>query len=399
MNLKKIIISIFSSFVILFLGVSVLSISQDVYAKEGNPINIYIFHGDTCPHCKSELALLDNLSQKYNFTLISYEVYNNKDNRDLMARFGRAYNTNFNVVPTLIIGYEYIVGEDPAGVERLIKQYGSQQVYIDPMSILAEYEKTNKIDNNVLNNKNTKKIDSLKIFGKEITLDKAGPVIFGILLGLADGINPCMFGVLIFLLTYLISIGSKDRILKSGIIFVISTFAFYFAVMYGMHNLLFNVSVFLPYVGKLKIVIGFLAIILGILEIKDFFFYGQGFSLRIPSFAKPIIELIGKRGTYFSAFLLALFSSIVELPCTIGIPLTYIAATEKSMNIFSSLLVYNIAFIIPLIIIIGGVYLSADKVSDGQKLGVTQERYKKIMRLVAGLVLLTMGILLITGIV
>ncbi len=404
MNVKKI-----KKLILTFLGIFIFSFSlfNITNAKEGNPINVYIFHGETCPHCKKELGYLDDLSKKYNFNLKKYEVYYNKQNRELMDRFAKAYNTSFNGVPVVIVGYEYIIGDKQEDTERLIRQYGSQQTYKDPYELLLEFENTNIVDSNIKtqtstdgtnipNNPNSSG-DYFKIFGKTLNLKEVGPVFFGAILGLADGINPCMFGVLMFLLTYLISIGSKKKVLMSGIVFIISTFSFYYLVMYGMHNLLFNVSIFLPYIAIFKIVIGVLAIAFALLEIKDFFFYGKGISLKIPSFAKPIIELIGKRGTYFSAFLLALFSSIVELPCTIGIPLTYIAATEKKINIFLSLFIYNLAFIIPLIIIVSTVYLSSDKFKNGEKTGVTEEKYKKVMRLIAGIILLTMGILLILG--
>lgn len=403
MNIKNIKNIIFTFLIVFIFSLSFFGV---INAKEGNPINVYIFHGETCPHCKKELQYLDDLSKKYNFDLKKYEVYYNKQNRELMDRFAKAYNTSFNGVPVVIIGYEYIIGDKQEDTERLIKQYGSQLTYEDPYTILLEYENTNIVSSNIKtqissDNSNSSNLlnnsSSFKIFGKNFNIKEIGPVFFGIMLGVADGINPCMFGVLMFLLTYLISIGSKKKVLISGIVFIVSTFSFYYLVMYGMHNLLFNVSVFLPYIAIFKIVIGVLAIIFALLEIKDFFFYGKGVSLKIPSFAKPIIELIGKRGTYFSAFLLALFSSIVELPCTIGIPLTYIAATEKKINIFLSLFIYNLAFIIPLIIIVFTVYLSSDKFKNGEKIGVTEEKYKKIMRLIAGIILLTMGTLLILG--
>lgn len=390
-NIKNVILSVFCS---LFLFISIFTTIQ---AKEGNPINVYVFHGETCPHCKQELKYLDEISDKYNFTLKEYEVYYNKQNINLMNRFSKAYGVNFNAVPVVIIGYEYFLGFNEEKTERLIRQYGAQTEYKDPYNIVLEYEKTKKVDPLIKDNSEENKEKSPKFLNGKINLENVGPFVFGVILGLADGVNPCMFGVLIFLLTYLMSIGSKKKVLISGSIFVVTTFMFYYIVMYGMHNLMFNVSMFLPYISVLKIFVGCLAIIFAALEIKDFFFYGKGMSLKIPSFAKPIIETIGKKGTYFSAFLLAVFSSIVELPCTIGIPLTYIAATEKSMNIFSSLFIYNISFIIPLIIIILVVYKSSDKLKNGQNIGVTEEKYKKIMRLVAGVVLSIMGILLVLG--
>ncbi len=381
--------------------------------KIGNTtVNVYFFHGETCAHCKKQRGYLADLNSKYNINIKPFEVYYSKQNSELMDRFAKAYGTTFNGVPVTIVGYEYVIGENYDTVEKLIKQYGAQSETIDPYQILLDYEKNLVVDervgegnknlesqNNSSNFSNTSntsdEVKEIKIFNKSINIKKVGPILFGIVLGVTDGINPCMFGVLIFLLTYLISIGSKKKVLVSGIVFVITTFIFYFLIMLGMHNLLFNVAMFIPYISTFKIIIGCVAIILGLIEVKDFFFYGKGFSLKIPAKMKPVIESIGRKGTYFSAFILAVFSSLVELPCTIGIPLTYIAAAEKSMNIFVSLLIYNIAFIIPLIVIITIVYKTSDKVKEGNGIKMDNKNYKRIMRLVAGAALLIMGILLI----
>lgn len=93
------------------------------------------------------------------------------------------------------------------------------------------------------------------------------------------------------------------------------------------------------------------------MELKDIFWYGKGISLAIPKKAKPMLEYITVRGTYMSAFVLAILSSLVELPCTIGIPLAYVGAIGEQANVLPALLVYNLFFILPLIIIIGGIYV------------------------------------------
>jgi cytochrome c biogenesis protein CcdA len=89
--------------------------------------------------------------------------------------------------------------------------------------------------------------------------------------------------------------------------------------------------------------------LLGLLEIKDFFRYGKGVSLAIPQRAKPTLEYITKKGTYMSAFILAVLSTLVELPCTIGIPLAYVGAVGAEVNIFAALGIYNFFFILPLL--------------------------------------------------
>ena len=209
-----------------------------------------------------------------------------------------------------------------------------------------------------------------------------------------------MFWVLIFLLTYLVSVGSRKKVLYSGLIFVVTTFVLYSAIMYGMHKLLFNTSFFLKYISTVKYVIWILAIILWIIEIKDFFRYGKWVSLAIPKWAKPTLEYITKKWTYMSAFVLAVLSTFVELPCTIGIPLAYVWAVGTKINIFAALWIYNFFFILPLLIIILGIYygIGAFKTKDGD-LAINKVSNKKIMRLVAGIILITLWVLFLTRVI
>lgn len=362
------------------------------FVKAEDKISVYIFYGKTCPHCEKELEYLDNIKSKYNFDIKKYEVYYDKANQKLMKNFEVAYNTNFPGVPAVIIGNDYFLGYNPEKTDELLQKYtDNKELYIDAYKYVIEKQSG-------VNEQNKGDIRSMFFFNKEIKLDAVGPVVFGVLLGLADGINPCMFGVLIFLLTYLISIGSKKRVLKSGLIFAVTVFIFYFIIMYLMHNLLFSTTALLPYLSTIKIVIGLIALVMGIIEIKDFFFYGKGISLKIPKVFKPMLEKITKRGTYFSAFLLAVLSSLVELPCTIGIPLAYIGAVSNKMNIFLALLIYNIFFIIPVLVIVFSIYLSFSKFKDREyETSVTDLKNKKLMRLFAGIILCLMGILFLLG--
>lgn len=384
--LKKILIKIAAVFLFL------LSFS---FVNAQDKISVYVFYGQTCPHCEKELEYLDSIKDKENIDIKKYEVYYDTDNQELMKTFEKAYNANFTGVPVVIIGKDYFLGESKEKTDELISKYSQNMgEYIDAYQYVLQQGNNN--GGGLVNNADKKA--SIKIFNKEIKLESVGPVIFGILLGFADGINPCMFGVLIFLLTYLISIGSKKRVLKSGLIFAATAFVFYFTVMFLMHKLIFSTTALLPYISIIKIIIGIIALVMGSIEIKDFFFYGKGVSLKIPEKFKPTLEKVTKQGTYFSAFLLAILSSLVELPCTIGIPLAYIGAIDKKMNIFIALLIYNIFFITPVLIIVFSMYFSFSKYKNGEgEVTANNINNKKIMRLIAGIILCLMGLLFILG--
>ena len=398
------------------------SLAQDV-------AQLILFYWATCPHCKAEEWYLETLKETYDFEVVWYEVYYSKENQEKMKEYGDKFWTEFNGVPVVIMWDDYFLWASYDKTVALLDKYATKKW---DSECLPEEDEETKNSNPIVDCTDDKKqntspilttntwdnsssietwdvvetwsvIDdenedqTTKIFWKEISLDKAWPILFGIALWFADGINPCMFWVLIFLLTYLVSIGSRKKVLYSGLIFAVTTFVLYSAIMYGMHKLIFSTQIFLPYIATIKYIIWGLAIILWLIEIKDFFWYGKWVSLAIPKWAKPTLEYITKKWTYMSAFVLAVLSTFVELPCTIWIPLAYVWAVGTKINIFAALGIYNFFFILPLIIIILGIYywISAFKTKDGD-LAINKVSNKKIMRLVAGIILITLWVLFLT---
>ena len=385
-----------------------------------NATQLILFYWETCPHCKAEEWYLETLKETYDFEVVWYEVYYNKDNQKKMQEYWDKFWTTFNWVPVVIMWNDYFLWANYDKTVDLLDKYAAKK---DDSECLPEDNKEEENTNPIVDctdNMNTgmnsisswndmenetwsivsniiNEDQTTKIFWKEISLGKTWPILFGIVLWFADGINPCMFWVLIFLLTYLISIGSRKKVLYSWLIFAATTFVLYFVIMYWMHKLIFSTMAFMPYISAIKYTIWWLAIFLWLLEIKDFFWYGKWFSLAIPKRAKPTLEYVTKKWTYMSAFVLAVLSTFVELPCTIWIPLAYVWAVWTKINIFTALWIYNLFFIIPLIIIILGIYywISAFKTKDGD-LAINKVSNKKIMRLIAGIILIILWLLFLT---
>jgi hypothetical protein len=161
--------------------------------------------------------------------------------------------------------------------------------------------------------------------------------------------------------------------------------------MLGMINLISLIS----FIQKIKIIIAVFALIASLILIKDFFAYGKGISLEIPESTKPWIEKLIKRGTIPSAILLAFLSSLVELPCTVGIPLVYTTILAERVGAHIPYLIwYNFFFIVPLLIIIVGVSSAWAQVDRVEKWRLS---FRKYMRLVAGLILLFLAVALFKG--
>ena len=110
----------------------------------------------------------------------------------------------------------------------------------------------------------------------EITLPPL-PVV--IVTALIDSINPCAIGVLILLIATLLGLSKdKGKMIKVGSIYIMAVFITYLSAGFGLLAFIqkFNIS------EQLSWIVGFLVIILGVIEAKDFFWYGKGITLAIP---------------------------------------------------------------------------------------------------------------------
>lgn len=208
-----------------------------------------------------------------------------------------------------------------------------------------------------------------------------------------DSINPCAIGVLILMASVVLGGKRKlGRLLLLGGAYIFAVFLTYLlaglGLIYGMSKIPIVVAEYI------SIGVGALVIMAGILEIKDYFWYGKGFSLQIPGWAaKKIHEYSSSKTSVAGVMFLGAFVAGVELPCTGAPYLAIITILSQNFNFsaFLLLLLYNIIFVLPLIIILG-------VIAAGAKLSsVTQwkEDNKSAMRLYIGLLLVGLGWLLI----
>ena len=208
---------------------------------------------------------------------------------------------------------------------------------------------------------------------------------------LIDSINPCAIGVLVLLVTTLLAMHkNRHKMLMVGLIYITAVFVTYLAAGFGLLFFIQKLNIAQP----LSWIVGGTVIILGLIEIKDFWWYGQGISLQIPARRAEQIKKWMDHVTFPGAILLGAFVAAVELPCTGGPYLaitTILAKIGLSWKIFWLLVVYNFIFVLPLIVILAIVYFGLNP----EKVKKWKNTQKKWMRLFMGLVMLALGVLLI----
>lgn len=208
-----------------------------------------------------------------------------------------------------------------------------------------------------------------------------------------DSINPCAIGVLILMISVVLGGGgSTKRLIVLGSAYIFAIFTTYLVAGLGLIYFFAEIPIVLA--EYLSIAVGSLVVLAGILEIKDYFWYGKGLSLQIPSyFANKIHEYSKGTQSIAGVMFLGAFVAAVELPCTGAPYLAIITILSINFNFTALMLMvlYNIIFVAPLIIILGMV-AAGTNVSAVAK---WKEESKGTMRLFMGLLLASLGWILI----
>lgn len=172
----------------------------------------------------------------------------------------------------------------------------------------------------------------LPLFGR-VSSRGLGMPLFTTVVGLVDGFNPCAMWVLIFLLSILVNLQDRTKILAIAGTFVLVSGLAYFAFMAAW----LNVFVFIGMLRPVQVALATTAIVIGCIHVKDFFAYGRGPSLSIPESAKPgiydrvrrIVMAENLLAAVAGAFVLAVLVNIVELLCTAGLPALYTSILSR----------------------------------------------------------------------
>jgi cytochrome c biogenesis protein CcdA len=209
---------------------------------------------------------------------------------------------------------------------------------------------------------------------------------------LVDSINPCALGVILFLSSALLRVSSKKTLLRLGATYIATVYVVY--LLSGLGLIWFqHVLIGKGFAETTGILVGALVILLGLIEIKDFFWYGKGISLEISPVNKERLTRMAQRFSFFGIIGIGGFVAIVELPCTGGpyLAITAILAKSFDQQAFIYLCVYNFIFVLPLVGVLFLIYYGASTL----KLKEWRIENRKWMNLASGLLMISLGTLLI----
>ncbi len=321
-----------------------------VCAPAAPPIWVAYFYQVGCQECSRAESDIQYMRSLYPQMLV--EEFNINERVDLArwmaARIGREKDLH---TPAVFIGDDALIGKEeitPDNLKRVLEKHlsgGAERFWKD-----AEVP--------------------------EVRLPEVMTVV---LAGLLDGLNPCAFATLIFFISYLTFTGRKGAaVLTVGAAFALGVFLAYTLVGIGLWRVLNRVP---SYTVLGRLVIGLTALMCGalaVLSLLDYLKARRGgitdMALVMPEGLRRHIHSIIRRSGNVRVFALValpvgMVISLLELACTgqVYLPTIIFVMSQPGLKVraLSFLLLYNLMFILPLVIVFILAYLGTSSLRLG----------------------------------
>ena len=334
-------------------------------------VTAFYFYGDGCSHCEKVKPLLATLETRYpELRLTRFEINNNPENRLIFSEMSKNYGVASGV-PLIFIGNTALIGD----VE--ITNRFEPEILIEKQR-LASFNGT------------TPPVTYVK--EPTSTQESALSLPLVIFAAIVDSANPCGLSVLVFLLIPMAAAGSRRRILLVGCAYITAMFLFHLFVGIG----LFSVFSLSGFSRAFSLIGGAVALILGLITIADVLRNKENFILSIPESQKGRIGNYIRIASLPAAFVLGLLAGILGFSCTGGIYISILGLMGRDMTVMSGLpwlLLYNLVYVLPLILI---TLLVAYGISP-ERADHLRTEYKRTLRMVIGLILVGLGSVILLG--
>ncbi len=369
--------------------VFVISFAFAASAAE-NEVVLYFFKSEGCPYCAREEPFLEELEEDYpSLRVVDKEISNSQKNVELLKDMGEEYGRQIRGVPATFVGEDVWVGfsEEIANqIERKVESCKTESC-VNPIVKLKGEEAAPETTQ-----ENRNETISLPFVGS-VDLSSTSAFMSTALIAFVDGFNPCSLWVLTFLLGLLIYTKSRKKIIIVGLTFLTITAATYGLFILGLFSAF-------QYIGQLlwiRVLVAVIAFSFGLVNVKDYFWFKQGFSFTIPEKVKPKIadrfRSLTQKGRSLTALLgatvlMGLGITLAELPCTAGFPVVWTGILNTqgvSGSTFAVLFVlYMVIYLLDELLVFGTVSITL----QSSKL---QEEHGRVLKLVGGTLMLTLA--------
>jgi cytochrome c biogenesis protein CcdA len=335
-------------------------------------VTAFYFYGDGCSHCEKVKPLLATLETRYpELRLTRFEIYNSAENRQIFSEMSKKYGIAVPGVPVIFIGNNVLIGD---------------------VEITNRFEPEILIEKQRFASFNGTAQPVTPVKDPTGTQESALSLPLVIFAAIVDSANPCGLSVLVFLLIPMAAAGSRRRILLVGGAYITAMFLFHLFVGIG----LFSVFSLSGFSRAFSLIGGAVALILGLITIADVLRNKENFILSIPESQKGRIGNYIRIASLPAAFVLGLLAGVLGFTCTGGIYISILGLMGREMTVMSGLpwlLLYNLVYVLPLILI---TLLVAYGISP-ERADHMRTEYKRTLRMVIGLILVALGAMILLG--
>ncbi len=391
-------------------------------------IKLYFFWSKTCPHCAEAHPFIDSLPQKYPWIELESHRVSDPSVQDIWQNIASKTSTEARSVPYMASCEKAIVGYSSEAVTGEFLVNRLKNCYLSLGGKLSDADLPTKGATSTTTSTQT----DAPLFGtcgtdtgegtcdatslsepvaepevQPVELPLVGVVtpetmslpLLTLVLAGVDAFNPCAFFVLLFLLSIMVNAKSRSRMLLVGGIFVFFSGFIYFLFMTAWLNI-FQLLGAGSDGGMIILAAGCLALIAGVINIKDYFFTKGEVTLSMSAENRTsLIKRMAKLSNSSSlgalilgSTVLAILANAYELLCTAGFPMIYTSVLSMhnlpDIERYMYLVLYNIVYVIPLAIIVIVFSATLGKRKLTEKEGQT-------LKLMSGVMMLGMGIALV----
>lgn len=369
-------------------GLGICTPAEVAACETQAPVWAAYFYQVGCQKCSRAEADIRYIRQRYPQLIVEeFNIYEHAALAHWLAeRIGR---TDLHT-PAIFIGDDALIGEQeitPQNLQALMEKYaatGAPKVWADFNSETG-------------------------LAGLMERFRALGPLTV-LLAGLVDGLNPCAFATLIFFIAYMTAGGYRGRqVLTVGGAFTGGVFLAYLTVGLGLYKVLDLLGNTLTLAGRwLYGLTALFCLVLAVLSFLDFLKARRGqieeMTLRLPDRLKRQARAVVRRGQRMSAYALGalvtgLLISLLELACTgqLYLPTIVFVLSVPAMRARAMmyLLLYNLAFILPLVLVFVLTYFGTTSL----ELGMFLRKRTAAVKLGTALVFFALAVWLVVGLV
>jgi cytochrome c biogenesis protein CcdA/glutaredoxin len=346
---------------------------------------LYYFFQPGCDECSRLEALFTSMEKADSIAVLRHSIFEDTNRIILEAisdEIGIPEEQRL-IVPVVIFGNGYLIKQDitAENVFRLIREHRDDDQDTEILNVQGA-------EQNIM-----ERFSQFSLLGI-------------ILAGLLDGVNPCAFATIIFFVSYLLFLGHRRQdIILMAVFFIVAVFLSYFMIGIGAYSILNFLIRYSIIATIIFLCFGIIAIVLGILSLRDYLYAREGnldkMILQLPLGIKQRIhrdikEKTAVGGIIVGSFMAGLVVSLLEFGCTGQIYVPTIAFMISRMGLrlkpVVALLIYNIMFVLPLILI----SLLAIAVSSS-KLAKSLGSRIPLIKLLTAILFFALGILLLVS--